>query len=80
MVPRELLEWHWSNALSAVARKGFRKGKQGCVFQTEYFKNISILGAYGRLDAHAMFKTTTTNMEPTAKQCWVLHPYVSQQS
>ncbi|OCH84951.1 S-adenosyl-L-methionine-dependent methyltransferase, partial [Obba rivulosa] len=32
-------------------------------------------GMYGRLDAQAWFHTTVTNVEPTAKQSWVLHPW-----
>ncbi|KAI0069446.1 S-adenosyl-L-methionine-dependent methyltransferase [Panus rudis PR-1116 ss-1] len=31
-------------------------------------------GMYGRLDADGWFHTTVTNVEPTAKQSWVLHP------
>jgi len=29
---------------------------------------------YGRLDKDQYFHTTVTNVEPTAKQSWVLHP------
>ncbi|KAF8167566.1 hypothetical protein B0H34DRAFT_792278 [Crassisporium funariophilum] len=32
-------------------------------------------GAYGRLDKNGFFPTTVTNMDPTAKQSRVLHPY-----
>ncbi|CAL1693859.1 unnamed protein product [Somion occarium] len=32
-------------------------------------------GLYGRLDKNAWFHTTVTNVEPTAKQSWVLHPW-----
>ncbi|EPQ59985.1 S-adenosyl-L-methionine-dependent methyltransferase [Gloeophyllum trabeum ATCC 11539] len=32
-------------------------------------------GLYGRIDGDSFFSTTVTNMEPTAKQSWVLHPY-----
>ncbi|KAL4250277.1 DNA (cytosine-5)-methyltransferase [Abortiporus biennis] len=32
-------------------------------------------GLYGRLDQNAWFNTTVTNVEPTAKQSWVLNPY-----
>jgi len=31
-------------------------------------------GVYGRLDKDGFFPTTVTNMDPTAKQCQVLHP------
>ncbi|KDQ62886.1 hypothetical protein JAAARDRAFT_53111 [Jaapia argillacea MUCL 33604] len=31
-------------------------------------------GLYGRIDKNSYFSTTVTNMEPTAKQSWVLHP------
>ncbi|KAK7465308.1 hypothetical protein VKT23_005287 [Stygiomarasmius scandens] len=31
-------------------------------------------GAYGRLDAEGYFNTTVTNVDPTAKQCKILHP------
>ncbi|TFK56344.1 S-adenosyl-L-methionine-dependent methyltransferase [Heliocybe sulcata] len=31
-------------------------------------------GLYGRIDGESFFSTTVTNMEPTAKQRWVLHP------
>jgi len=31
-------------------------------------------GLYGRIDGDSFFSTTVTNMEPTAKQSWVLHP------
>jgi hypothetical protein len=34
-------------------------------------------GYYGRLDKDSYFPTTVTNMDPTAKQCKVLNPYVS---
>lgn len=37
------------------------------------------LGFYGRLDQDEWFHTTVTNVEPTAKQSWVLHPWVSEQ-
>ncbi|KAI0040800.1 S-adenosyl-L-methionine-dependent methyltransferase, partial [Auriscalpium vulgare] len=30
---------------------------------------------YGRLDKKDVFQTTVTNVEPTAKQSWVLNPY-----
>lgn len=33
-------------------------------------------GLYGRLDKDGYFQTTVTNVEPTAKQSWVLNPYV----
>lgn len=33
-------------------------------------------GVYGRLDKDGFFPTTVTNMDPTAKQCRVLHPWV----
>ena len=33
-------------------------------------------GLYGRLDKDAWFSTTVTNVDPTAKQSKVLHPYV----
>ncbi|KZT70140.1 S-adenosyl-L-methionine-dependent methyltransferase [Daedalea quercina L-15889] len=32
-------------------------------------------GMYGRLNKDEWFNTTVTNVEPTAKQSWVLHPY-----
>ncbi|OBZ68208.1 DNA (cytosine-5)-methyltransferase 1B [Grifola frondosa] len=32
-------------------------------------------GLYGRLDKDGWFQTTVTNVEPTAKQSWVLNPY-----
>ncbi|KAF8633579.1 hypothetical protein AX15_001372 [Amanita polypyramis BW_CC] len=32
-------------------------------------------GLYGRLDGKSYFPTTVTNVDPTAKQCRVLHPY-----
>ncbi|KAH9942756.1 S-adenosyl-L-methionine-dependent methyltransferase [Amylocystis lapponica] len=32
-------------------------------------------GLYGRLDSQAWFHTTVTNVEPTAKQSWVLNPF-----
>ncbi|KZT09519.1 S-adenosyl-L-methionine-dependent methyltransferase [Laetiporus sulphureus 93-53] len=32
-------------------------------------------GLYGRLDKDEWFHTTVTNVEPTAKQSWVLNPY-----
>ncbi|KAF8346872.1 S-adenosyl-L-methionine-dependent methyltransferase [Amanita rubescens] len=32
-------------------------------------------GLYGRLDGKSYFPTTVTNMDPTAKQCRVLHPH-----
>ncbi|KAK7686545.1 hypothetical protein QCA50_010145 [Cerrena zonata] len=32
-------------------------------------------GFYGRLDQDGWFHTTVTNVEPTAKQSWVLHPW-----
>ncbi|KAF8963951.1 S-adenosyl-L-methionine-dependent methyltransferase [Flammula alnicola] len=31
-------------------------------------------GAYGRVDKDSVFQTTVTNVDPTAKQCRVLHP------
>ncbi|KAF9486388.1 S-adenosyl-L-methionine-dependent methyltransferase [Pholiota conissans] len=31
-------------------------------------------GLYGRVDENSIFQTTVTNMDPTAKQCRVLHP------
>lgn len=34
-------------------------------------------GFYGRIDKTKWFHTTVTNVEPTAKQSWVLNPYVS---
>lgn len=34
------------------------------------------LGLYGRLDGDKWFHTTITNVDPTAKQSWVLHPHV----
>lgn len=37
----------------------------------------SVAGLYGRLDKDKWFKTTVTNVEPTAKQSWVLNPWVS---
>lgn len=33
-------------------------------------------GYYGRLDANSYFRTIVTNVEPTAKQSWILHPWV----
>ena len=33
-------------------------------------------GMYGRLDAKDWFHTTVTNVDPTAKQSYVLHPKV----
>ncbi len=36
-----------------------------------------VAGFYGRLDKDGWFRTTVTNVEPTAKQSWVLNPYVS---
>jgi hypothetical protein len=35
-----------------------------------------VTGLYGRLDKDGWFPTTVTNMDPTAKQSKVLHPYV----
>ncbi|KAH8099860.1 S-adenosyl-L-methionine-dependent methyltransferase [Cristinia sonorae] len=32
-------------------------------------------GLYGRLDKDGYFRTTVTNVEPTAKQSWVLNPF-----
>ena len=37
---------------------------------------IRNVGVYGRLDKDGFFPTTVTNMDPTAKQCQVLHPSV----
>lgn len=34
-------------------------------------------GFYGRLDEKKWFHTTVTNVEPMAKQSWVLNPWVS---
>lgn len=58
-VPQDLLEWHYRDPKSAIARHGFRPGH------------------YGRMDPDEWFQTTVTNVEPTAKQCRVLNPYVS---
>jgi len=32
-------------------------------------------GLYGRLDKDKWFQTTVTNVEPSAKQSWVLNPW-----
>ncbi len=37
---------------------------------------MSLTGVYGRLDGKGVFATTVTNVDPTAKQSQVLHPYV----
>ncbi|KAJ7597250.1 S-adenosyl-L-methionine-dependent methyltransferase [Mycena floridula] len=31
-------------------------------------------GLYGRLDKKSYFNTTVGNVDPTAKQCWIIHP------
>ncbi|KAH9935023.1 uncharacterized protein B0H18DRAFT_1082741 [Fomitopsis serialis] len=36
---------------------------------------VARLGMYGRLNKDEWFNTTVTNVQPDAKQSWVLHPY-----
>ncbi len=36
---------------------------------------VPILGMFGRIDASGVFQTTVTNVGPTAKQSYVLHPW-----
>ena len=42
-----------------------------------YSVHLSVItGNYGRVQQDGWFQTTVTNVDPMAKQCRVLHPYV----
>lgn len=60
-----------------MARSGFKPGMCS-VHLCDLGSDSLCVGFYGRLGKDEHFYTTVTNVEPTAKQCWVLHPEVSR--
>ena len=74
-LPPNQFEWQFADPSSSIARAKYRPGDvytDGCWSLYSYEE----VGVYGRLDKDGVFPTTVTNMDPTAKQCRVLHPSV----
>ena len=77
-LPQNLCEWQFANPQSATARKGFQPGESRSTTVMNIYTMIPLkIGYYGRVPKNKWFQTTITNVDPTAKQCRVLHPYVS---
>lgn len=74
-LPPDQYEWQFADPSSSIARNKYRPGDV-CAYRFPYEILIINLGVYGRLDKNGFFPTTVTNMDPTAKQCQVLHPSV----
>lgn len=47
-----------------------------CIWYPDMSCSNCVTGLFGRLDKNSWFRTTVTRVDPTAKQSWILHPYV----
>ena len=70
----EIQQYQTSHPLSAVAKGGFKAGM--IHVPPSPLQPTQLLGPYGRLSKHQYFHAIVTNIGPTAKQSWVLHPSV----
>ena len=74
-LPPDQFEWQFADPSSSIARAKYRPGDVYAYSCSLWGSNKKV-GVYGRLDKDGFFPTTVTNMDPTAKQCQVLHPSV----
>ena len=74
-LPPDQFEWQFADPSSSIARAKYRPGDD-YAYSCSLWDSYKKVGVYGRLDKDGFFPTTVTNMDPTAKQCRVLHPSV----
>lgn len=75
-LPTNQLEWGVADPMSSVAQLNYRRGKVHSFPSVNVVLTFVYPGVYGRLSGNSVFPTTVTNVDPTAKQSQVLHPFV----